>query len=67
MKYEHVWSNGVYRECLLKYMYIHRHKTCPLCMYNNIVNRGALERCYKMYPKLDGDLICYVPINGLLT
>ena len=30
------------------YVYTHTH------MNDNLVNRGAIERCYQEYPKLDG-------------
>ena len=67
MKYEYVLSKGVYVKGLLTYLYIHTHETCPLCMYDNLVNRGSLERCSQGYPKLDGPLKYYVHVKGLLT
>ena len=67
VNYEHVWSKGVYVKGLLTYLYIHTHETCPLCMYDNLVNRGSLERCSQGYPKLDGASICYVHVKYFLT
>ena len=53
VKYAHVLPKGVYVKVLLTYMYTHV-KTCPLCMYDDLVNRGSLQRCSQGYSKLDG-------------
>ena len=42
-------------------------KTCPFCMYDDLINRWALEICFSRYPKLDGALIFYVNVKGFLT
>lgn len=46
IKYEHMLSKSVYVKCLLICMYTHL-KTCPLFMYDHLVNRGDLEGVLK--------------------
>ena len=48
-----LWTKGVYVKGFLTYMYTHMKKI-PLCMYDDLVNRGDLARCSQGYPKHDG-------------